>query len=146
MALARWGARWALTEPLARQLDPVFLVWSMHHRLRRDRVPGSQTIVEFRFTACRRRRVWLVLRKGEPSVCLKHPGFDADLVIETDGPSLFEVWVNRVRLADEVRAGRIRAEGPRALVRQWPEWFAWPDLPEPVTALKLYSRRQVAAS
>jgi len=134
IALARWGARWALTEPLPRQLDPAFLVWSMHHRIRRDRMPEGQTIVEFRFSGCNRRRVWLVWRKGEASVCLKHPGFDTDLVIDTNGSSLFEVWVNRVRLADEIRAGRITAEGPRVLVRNWAEWFDWPDLPEPETA------------
>lgn len=129
-ALARWGARWALPDPRPEKLDPAALLWSMHHHLRRGHLPRRQTVVEFRFTGCRRIRAWLVLKNGGASVCLKHPGFERDLIIETDVSRLYQAWYNRVRIRDEIRTGRIRAQGPRHLVRSWPEWFAWPPLPE----------------
>ncbi|HXH04980.1 MAG TPA: helix-turn-helix domain-containing protein, partial [Vicinamibacterales bacterium] len=130
-ALGHWGARWALAEPRPERLDPALLLWSMHRRLRFDRLPPGQTVIEFRFAGCRRDRAWLVLRPGEASVCLKHPGFEPSLVVSADAASLFRVWVNRVSLDDELRAGRIRAEGARALARSWPQWFDWPSLPRP---------------
>lgn len=75
---------------------------------------------------------WLVIRSGEASVCLKHPGFEPSLVIFADASSLFRAWLNRVSLDGELNARRIRADGPRALVWNWPKWFEWPSLPTPV--------------
>ena len=40
--------------------------------------------VEFEFTGKRRTRLWLVLKEEEASVCLKPPGFDADLLVRAD--------------------------------------------------------------
>lgn len=128
-AFSRWGARWALREPRPDQLDPARLLWSMHRRLRPDRLPDGRTVVEFRFTGCRRDRVWLVIEEREGSVCLKPPGSEPGLVVTAAVESLSRAWLNQVPLDGELRAGRIRAEGPRPLTRGWPEWFRWPDYP-----------------
>ena len=40
--------------------------------------------MEFEFTGKRRTRLWLVLKEEEASVCLKPPGFDADLLVRAD--------------------------------------------------------------
>jgi DNA-binding HxlR family transcriptional regulator len=126
---SRWGARWALREPRPEQLDPARLLWSMHRRLRPDRLPEGRIVVEFRFSGCRRERVWLVIESRKGSVCLKPPGPEPELVITAAKESLFRAWLHQVPLDGEVRAGRIRTEGPRSLARLWPEWFQWPDLP-----------------
>jgi DNA-binding HxlR family transcriptional regulator len=132
-AFSRWGARWAVQEPRPEKLDPAMLVWSMHRRLRPDSLPDDRTVVEFRFSGCRRDRIWLVIEERKGSVCLKPPGLDTDVVVTTAGESLFRAWVHRVPLDGEVRGGRIRTEGPPRLARRWPEWFDWPDYPSPLT-------------
>jgi DNA-binding HxlR family transcriptional regulator len=132
VAFSRWGARWALREPRPEQLDPAQLLWSMHRRLRPDRLPDSRVVIEFRLTGCRRERVWLVIEDRKGSVCLKPPGPEPDLVIMSTVESLFRAWVHRVPFEGEVSAGRIRTEGPPPLARVWPEWFEWPDHPLPM--------------
>ncbi|HEV8581441.1 MAG TPA: helix-turn-helix domain-containing protein [Thermoanaerobaculia bacterium] len=131
---SHWGARWALREPRPEQLDPARLVWAMHRRLRPDRVPEGRTVVEFRFYGCRRERVWLVIEGRKASVCLKPPGPEPDLVITAAIESLYLVWLRQLPLDGEIRAGRIRTEGPWPLARAWPDWFAWRDLPPAMTA------------
>ena len=131
---SQWGARWALREPRPEELDPARLLWAMHRRLRPDRVPESRTVVEFRFSGCRRERAWLVIEERKPSVCLKPPGHEPDLVITAAIESLYLAWLRQLPLDGEIRAGRIRTEGPRSLARAWPNWFAWRDLPPSMTA------------
>lgn len=131
-AFTHWGARWVLREPRPEELDPALLLWSMHRRLRPDRLPAGRTVVEFRFSGCGRERVWLVLEERKGSVCLKHPGYDPDLVVTAAIASLFRAWLHQIPFEGEVRAGRIGAQGPPALARSWPEWFDWPDLPGPL--------------
>lgn len=144
-AFSRWGSRWALREPRPEQLDPAQLLWSMHRRLRPDRVPDGRTVIEFRFIGCRRDRVWLVIERRRGSVCLKPPGSESDLVITSVVESLYRAWVHRVPFAGEVRSGRIRAEGPPPLARGWPEWFEWPDYPLPMTADRRPEKRDPVA-
>ncbi len=126
---SRWGARWALRELRSDELDPARLLWSMHRRLRQDRLPEGRTVVEFRFVGCLRDRLWLVIEEGKGSVCLKPPGPEPDLVVTSAIESLYSAWLHQVPLQGEVRAGRIRAEGPRPFARGWTEWFEWPDFP-----------------
>src|SRR5687768_7880604 len=74
--LGRWGSRWAFGEPRPDELDPVLLLWKMRRRIHHDRLPAGRVVVEFELTARRTTRLWLVLKRGEASVCLKPPGFD----------------------------------------------------------------------
>ena len=66
---------------------------------------------------------WLVLDRREVDLCLKDPGFEVDLVVSADLRALIRVWMGDVRLAETVRAGLIRLEGPPSLVRAFPTWL-----------------------
>jgi hypothetical protein len=44
-------------------------------------------------------------------------------VVSADLRTLTRVWMGDVRLAETVRAGLIRLEGPPALVRAFPTWL-----------------------
>jgi hypothetical protein len=46
-----------------------------------------------------------------------------DVVVSADLRTLTRVWMGDVRLAEAVRAGLIRLEGPRSLVRAFPTWL-----------------------
>jgi DNA-binding HxlR family transcriptional regulator len=122
--LGAWGARWAFGEPSVQELDPALLVWKIHQRIHQHLLPATRTVVEFDLSGPRGRRLWLVLRPNDVSVCLKPPGYEADLVVRADVRLLYRVWLGEVDYAAALRCGLV-VEGPRALVRALPSWLRW---------------------
>ena len=106
----------------------------MRRRIHHHRLPPGRVVVEFEFTGRRRTRLWLVLTREEASVCLKPPGFDSDLVVNADLSAFYSVWVGRLPLEAAIRTGKVRFEGPRELVRQFPRWLKWSPMADHVKA------------
>jgi len=67
-------------------------------------------------------RFWLVLEKPEAEVCVKPPGFDVDLVVDTDSNWLAMWHMGRIPLGAAMRRGLIRVEGPRTLKTELATW------------------------
>ena len=67
-------------------------------------------------------KFWLLLHKPEPELCVKHPGYDEDIMISTDSRTLTLVHMGRLPVADAERRGAWRVEGTPALVRGLPTW------------------------
>lgn len=67
-------------------LDPAFLLWSMHTRLDTRKMPPGRTVLEFEFTGAPKncRHFWLINADGIVDMCLKHPGYEIDLKIVSD--------------------------------------------------------------
>jgi len=98
-------------------LDPGFLAWSMHLRLDGAAMPAGRTVLQFEFSGALTdfRRFWLVATDGKIDMCLKHPGFETDLLIEADLRTFVECWRGFRDLKKQVNAGNIRITGPREL-------------------------------
>ncbi len=124
-ALGAWGVRWAFGEPRLEELDAGLLVWKIHQRIDRERLPDRRTVVEFDFTGPRGRRVWLLLQPRDVSVCVTPPGFDADLIVRADLAAFYRVWLGHIEYDAAIRWGAVAVEGPPALARQLPRWFLW---------------------
>ena len=124
-SLGAWGVRWAFGDPRPEELDGGVLVWQIHQRIHRERLPQRRTVVEFDFTGPRGRRVWLLLEPREVSVCVTPPGFDADLVIHADLGAFYRVWLGQIDYAGALRCGTLTIDGPPALARQLPQWLMW---------------------
>ena len=123
-AIGEWGATWSLTEPRPEELDPYLLtVWMARH-VDRERLPPNRTVIQFDFRAPKH-RYWMVLEPSEVSVCLQHPGFDADLEVRVDTATLYRVYLGRAELGDAIRAGQLTMGGPRTLQSEFAHWFAW---------------------
>lgn len=127
--LGEWGQRWARAKVGPGDLDPGLLMWDIRRRVKTDRLPDRRVVVRFDFRSVPRTvrgpaTFWLILEHREVDVCLKHPGFDVDLVVDADLAALTKAWMGDVRLADAMRSGLVRVEGPRALVRAFPGWLA----------------------
>lgn len=120
MGLGAWGARWAFGEPRAEELDPELLMWWVHDRLDLSPLPDGRVVLEFDFRD-ERRRFWIVRDGAGPSVCTADPGFDVDVRIESDLPTLYRVWLGRQDLRAALRAGDIGMHGPSALVQHMPD-------------------------
>lgn len=139
--LGAWGVRWAFGDPRTDELDPGVLVWKMHQRVDRARLPPGRTVVEFDFSGRRGRRLWIVLTPSEVSVCLRPPGFDSDVVIHADLADIYRVWLGGMEFGAAARCGAVRVDGPPALVRALPTWFTWSPMAPFVRA---HEKRQAA--
>ncbi len=125
MALGEWAVRWMYTEPEPAHVDPVALTWWMHRRVDTARLPNERVVVEFDYHGTNAAVIWLILDRGEPSVCVKHPGFDSDICVVTDAVSLMRVFSGAESLADARRNGTVTLNGPPSLTRSFNTWFLW---------------------
>lgn len=121
-ALGAWGYRWAGQDLPRARLDPVLLMWFIRRRVRVDRLPARETVVQFDFTAPRR-SFWLRLDPPNVDLCFVDEGFDVDLVVEADVAALTAAWLGRIPLGDVVRQGHVRLEGSAAATHGFAGWF-----------------------
>ena len=127
--LGEWGQRWARVQVDRGDMDPGLLMWDIHRRVNLEALPPRRVVVRFDFrgvpaTMRCPRTWWLMLERQEVDLCLKEPGFLDDIVVTADLQALIRVWMGDVRLAEAIRAGLIRIDGPASLVRAFPTWLA----------------------
>jgi hypothetical protein len=120
-----WPTRWMFHEPQAADVDPVGLTWWMHRRVDAARLPDRRVVIEFRYTGDGAMTIWMALDRGEPSVCMKHPGFDTDVLVSTDPVALMRVFSGIDSLEHARRSGSIEITGPSTLTRAFGKWFLW---------------------
>ena len=125
MAVGEWAVRWMFSEPEPREVDPVTLTWWMSRRLVVDAVPDERTVVQFDYAGDDPTRIWIVLERGDSSVCTDPPGFDSDVVVATDPVALMRVFSGITSYGDALSAGSIVLTGPPRLTRALPHWFSW---------------------
>ncbi len=111
------------------------LVWWMHTRLDTSDFPGKRHVLHIRFTDDRR-RFWIVIESGVPSVCLADPGFDVDVTITSDVGSLYEVWLGHLPMTSALRTGRLEFVGPTALTRRMPAVLRLSPVASAVSAVR----------
>jgi hypothetical protein len=79
---------------------------------------------------------WLLIERKDVSVCLKHPGFDVDMILTADITKFYQVWLGQASLTEGLRKGHIGLDGAPADIRAFPTWFTWSPMAEIVrTAL-----------
>ena len=134
LALGRWAIEWRFDELRPHEVDAVTLMWWMHRRVDTSTLPDERVVVQFDHTSPEQITLWLVLDRGEASVCLQHPGFDSDVLVTAPTPALAEVFQGFARWIDAVKAGDVVVDGPRHLLRVLPRWFLWSPLADSTQA------------
>jgi len=120
-----WGARWAFEEPEEQDLDPTLLMWWMRDRVCVAELPDHRVVVRFDFTGAKYEKFWLVLTKGDVSLCLTDPGFELNVVVTADLSAFFQIWLGRVSYFDALRDGRVEVDAIPRLADAFPTWFAY---------------------
>jgi len=143
--LGEWGARWSFGEPRPDELDPSILLWWMRRRVALNSIPQRRTVIEFEFRSARKQRWWLLLEPTEVSVCLKHPGFDVDVMVSADITALYSVFSGRASLAEALHSEQVRLEGRPADLRAFPQWFIWSPMADAVRAAMADRQREGVA-
>ncbi len=83
--MAVWGQRWA-RDMTSDDLDSASLAWSMHLCMNGAAMPPGRTVIEIELATAAKgcERFWLVNNDGNIDMCLKHPGFDTDLLVAAE--------------------------------------------------------------
>ena len=138
MSLGRWAVHWLYHDLKPHEVDPITLTWWMHRRVDREATPDNHVVIQFDHTEPERLSIWMVFERGEPSVCVQHPGFEPDLLVTTSTPALAEVFQGFDTWNRAVATGAITLEGPPRLIRAFPRWFEWsPFAPDTLARTRL---------
>jgi DNA-binding HxlR family transcriptional regulator len=122
-AVADWGVRWIVPQVPLSQIDPDgLMIWISRHVILHE-LPDRRVVIRFELTAPQRRLFWLVLRRGEASLCPKHPGFDEDVFIASTPGDLYRLVVGHLSLERAMADGVVRVDGPPGLIRALPRWL-----------------------
>jgi hypothetical protein len=106
----------------------------MRRRIALDRIPRPRVLIEFDFRGGPKQKYWLLVEPTDVSVCLKHPGFQVDVIVTADITTFYRVWIGHIKLPDALRAQKIHLDGIPADLRTFPQWFTWSPMAETVRA------------
>lgn len=123
-ALSRWAIEWLFDDIQPHTVPPTTLMWWMHLRTEPQKFPPHRTVLEFRFSEAEQ-TIWLMLDRGAASVCVKHPGFEPDVVASATTSTFAEVFQGARGWRQAVIAGDIEVHGMPRLTRALPTWFLW---------------------
>src|SRR5262249_12068082 len=129
-----WGVRWSFGEPSPDMLDPLLLMWWMHDRVNRDRLPEGRTVVQFDFSGAKAATYWQVLTQRDVTLCVTDSGYAIDLWVIADLATTFKLWLGRIEYAEAFASGLLHIEGIPRLAQAFPSWFAWSPAAEAVRA------------
>jgi DNA-binding HxlR family transcriptional regulator len=119
-ALGIWGQRWLPRRAEAEDFDLEPLLLDMRRRVRPEALPPEPMVVRFEVRGHRPR--FLLLKAPEISLCDHNLGFPERLVVRTRRGTLAAWWRGDVSFLEARRSG-LTIEGPRELVRGFPDWF-----------------------
>ena len=122
--LGVWGQRWLPRVLPREELDADVLLWDVQRRIRRDALPAAPIVARIELTDVRGRDGvrFLLLRRGEVSLCTENPGFPEELSIRASLRTMTAWWRGDISLVDARSSGMV-VEGRREWVRAFPSWF-----------------------
>ena len=93
--LGVWGQRWARSDMSKKDLDPSLLMWDAHRRIDTAYFPDERSVLRFEFVdyPSKLRLWWLVIADGEVDICLKDPGHEVTLYIQSTLKTMTQVWM-----------------------------------------------------
>lgn len=123
--LSRWGERWALGHVDTRKPDVTALMWAIRRRVDPSVFGGARTTIQFEFTdqPQARRFWWLVNEAVHVDLCPKDPGFEVDLYVVTDLPTMARIWIGKLQLSAAINACTLELSGPRGLRQAFRSWL-----------------------
>lgn len=122
-AMDAWGNRWAVPEPEAHDLDPLIMICMLKSRMRVAELPEERTVLDVQLTGERQGRAWVVSERRTVTMCFDPPGFEPDLWMRSDVPTLYDLWRRRTTMAGALACGRVEVDGRRDLCRAFARWF-----------------------
>jgi DNA-binding HxlR family transcriptional regulator len=125
VALGEWGQRWSRRELAAHEVNLELMLWAIESHAHPEAFGPDRTVIEFVFADQpeAKRRWWYINENGACEMCVKEPGFEVDLYIETELPHMIRVWRGDVALKRALAEGWIVPHGKTRLTRALPRWL-----------------------
>ncbi len=126
--LGMWSLCWTGGEINPDDIDDTYLSYTLRRILRSTVVGRDRVVLRIDFHGLKKSRVarrswWLLVNADDVDVCLKDPGFEVAAVITADLTTYVRVYLGYVPLANALRSGQMRLEGPAHIVRKLPGWL-----------------------
>lgn len=122
--LSDWGQRWTRRELREGEIDLGLLVWAIERGVRPDAFGPGRTVVELILSDQKpvKRHWWFVNEGSKVHLCVKNPGFDVALYLETTLPDMIYLWRGDLSLSRAQAEGRLCVHGlaqARRGLRAW---------------------------
>ncbi len=123
--LGVWGQRWARSDMSKKDLDPSLLMWDAHRRIDTTHFPDERTVLRFEFIdyPSKLRLWWLVVKSDEVDICLKDPGHEVNLVIQSTLKTMTQIWVGDLSINKARRDKLLRLTGDTVLRNSMSSWI-----------------------
>lgn len=123
--MAEWGQSWIDVEPSLERLDVDFLMWDIRRNVRRIAGLPDRFVVQFSFEDAPegKKQHWLIMTEQEVDLCHVDPGFDVDVVIETDLRTMTAVWMGWRDFSSATASNELLVHGDRTLTTVTPKWL-----------------------
>jgi len=120
-----WGHRWAKSQFEDHDLDVGLLMWDIRRGVNVASFPSRRLVIEIVFSDAPKEmgQWWLVAENKDVDLCLKPPGYDVDLVINSTVRALTSVWMCRQSLDQALKSGELTLLGSADLQAQLPVWL-----------------------
>ena len=121
-----WGHRWVTTQATMAHLDVKLLMWNMRRKINPDPMPQRRSNIQiiYRDLPLQSRNWWLIIEPGKDAdLCSVDPGYDVDLYITTDLPTMTEVWMGYRAIAQAIEDGGLLLVGNRELEATFQTWL-----------------------
>jgi DNA-binding HxlR family transcriptional regulator len=122
--LGVWGQRWLPRTLPPDGLDADALLWDVRGRVSVEALPATPIVVRIELSRAGSSPAgrFLLLRRGEVSLCTENPGFPAEIRVRSSLRTFTAWWRGDLSLAQARSEGMI-VTGRREWVRAFPSWF-----------------------
>ena len=123
--LGVWGQRWARSDLNKKDLDPSLLMWDAHRRIDTSHFPDERTVLRFEFVdyPSKLRLWWLVVTGEEVDICLKDPGHEVNLFIQSTLKTMTQIWVGDLSVKKARRDKLLHLTGESVLRNSMSSWI-----------------------
>jgi DNA-binding transcriptional ArsR family regulator len=123
--MAEWGQSWIDVEPSLERLDVDFLMWDIRRNVRRIADLPERFVVQFGFEDAPegKKQHWLIMTEQEVDLCHVDPGFEVDVVIETDLRTMTAVWMGWRDMLSATASDELVIHGNGRLAAMTPKWL-----------------------
>jgi DNA-binding HxlR family transcriptional regulator len=128
--LGVWGQRWVRSDMSKKDLDPSLLMWDAHRRIDTSYFPDERSVLRFEFVdyPSKLRLWWLVIADGEVDICLKDPGHEVTLYIQSTLKTMTQIWMGDLSVAKATRDKLLRLKGDATIRKCMASWIGCSSL------------------
>ena len=123
--LGVWGQRWARSDMSKKDLDPSLLMWDAHRRIDTSYFPEDRSVLRFEFVdyPSKLRLWWLVIADGEVDICLKDPGYEVTLYLQSTLKTMTQIWVGDLSVSKATRDKLLHLKGDATVKNSIASWI-----------------------